>query len=273
MKHSTASARRRVAGLVLLPALLAGGLGLSSCSANRGTEAAGDFETAVKGLSGVSEVDATGSNSLPFSGSGTAKVTVDPGLGTGQLKDLAHRIGGLAKQQGGMNWSDLALHVGEDVVVIVPGQDDITDSRLERWSQLKGSGHFSQLSLGTRRGGVTGTVASGPLCELENRYDELARESWPGAAGTTLAVTVRQAPPKESSFGDDRSGTRPGPVGRGVFRAICGEASVSATSITFDASRMRVEVATPAQAKRVIALVNAVPGGKDFKVTVSSGSN
>lgn len=265
-------ARTRVAGLVLVPLLALGALGLSSCSANRGTEASQQFTSAVRGLQGVTEVSASGSNNLPFNGSGSATVTVDPALDMAALKKLARQIGDVASGQGGMSWNSIELALGKDTLTIVPQRADITDARLDRLAGLRETGRFSELHLGDGLGNldqdVVGVVEGGSVCELESAYDVLAKDGWPDERGRHLTVAAAYSSGSPTAFGDGRGPVRPGPVGRAVFKAVCDDTGGNMRSVQTEGEKLHVRVYAASDVGEIKRKVQAVPGSDAITLDV-----
>lgn len=273
MTHTKSSARRRVAGFFMLPLLALGCLGLSSCSANRGTEASDQFDSAVGKLAGVTEVSSFGVNNLPFAGSGDATITVDQALDAGKVKELAHQVGSIAAGQGGMTWHKIELELGKDTVAIVPRRDDITDARLDRLATLRASGNFSELHLGSGYlnvdQDVVGVVPGTSLCEMEPAYDELAKYDWPDGNGQRLTVAATHGPDGTNSFGDARGPVKPGPVGRAVFATVCKDTTAGIRRLAADGVELSIAAYSAADADQIESLIRSVPGSEAIRVKVT----
>lgn len=119
-------------------------LGLSGCGDVNAASAAGrDFEQLLDGVPEVADVDTTGSNTLPWSGTASASVLLDDDVSDDRLSGIVDRIGGFlneqAKRSGGATWEGVDLTVrGFTLSVLDRRADNAT--QLELLASLEDEG-------------------------------------------------------------------------------------------------------------------------------------
>ncbi|MBF4563755.1 hypothetical protein [Plantibacter sp. VKM Ac-2876] len=119
-------------------------LGLSGCGDVNAASAAGrDFEQLLDGVPEVADVDTTGSNTLPWSGTASASVLMDDDVTDDRLSGIVDRIGGFlneqAKRSGGATWEGVDLTVREFTLSVLDRRAD-NATQLELLASLEDEG-------------------------------------------------------------------------------------------------------------------------------------
>ncbi|WP_285024639.1 hypothetical protein [Plantibacter sp. ME-Dv--P-122b] len=171
---------------------------LSGCGDVNAASAAGrDFEQLLDGVPEVVDVDTTGSNTLPWSGTAAASVLLDDDVSDDRLSEVVDRIGGFlneqAKRSGGATWEGVDLTVrGFTLSVLDRRADNATQLELLASLEDEGvpGGELQLAFAGT--GGARAsslTLVTRPGEDFLDAYD-LARATADATPAYTAAVVA-----------------------------------------------------------------------------------
>ncbi|MBD8101700.1 hypothetical protein [Plantibacter sp. CFBP 8775] len=173
-------------------------LGLSGCGDVNAASAAGrDFEQLLDGVPEVADVDTTGSNTLPWSGTASASVLLDDDVTDDRLSAIVDRIGGFlneqAKRSGGATWEGVDLTVrGFTLSVLDRRADNATQLELLASLEDEGvpGGELQLASAGTDGARAASlTLVARPGEDFLDAYD-LARATADATPAYTAAVVT-----------------------------------------------------------------------------------
>jgi hypothetical protein len=268
LRHPTA--RSALAGLVAMAAAVA----LTGCGdVNAGSASADEFEALLRDVPGVVDVEASGTNNLPWSGTASASVLVDDSVSDDRLSDIVDRIGGFLNEQsrhsGGATWRGVDLAVRGFTVSVLDRRED-NATQLDLLGSLEDEGvpggelQLSAAGADGTRDAVLNLVAR-PGEDFLNAYD-LARETAAATPAYAAAIvsgwsddgldpTMSDAddvplgfrdPQDDARFsissgvaGDPRSGGDPGPA-RTAFLAVAEQFTTTGASLTPSSLDLRI---------------------------------
>ncbi|SMQ63841.1 hypothetical protein SAMN06295909_0938 [Plantibacter sp. VKM Ac-1784] len=278
---------------------------LSGCGDVNAASAAGrDFEQLLDGVPEVADVDTTGSNTLPWSGTASASVLMDDDVSDARLSAIVDRIGGFlnkqAKRSAGATWEGVDLTVrGFTLSVLDRRADNATQLELLASLEDEGvpGGELQLASAGTDGARASSlTLVARPGEDFLAAYD-LARSTADATPAYAAAIVtgrsddgVDPAEPGEDdaddaapglpdwdatarfsiSSGADDDATAsgdPGPT-RAAYLAVAEQFEVIGATLTPDTIDLRIASVDDVAAATAVA-TGAVPA--DVAVEVQGG--
>jgi hypothetical protein len=208
----------RIAAAVLVATAAAAGL--TGCGdVDAGSAAASAFEKLLDGVPDVVDVDASGTNDLPWSGTASASVLVDDAVTADHLGEIVDRIGGFlseeSKRSGGATWEGVDVSVrGFTVAVLDRREDNATQLELLASLEAEGvpGGELHLYSVGADGGRASSlTLEPRPGEDFLDAYDLAAQtaEATPAYADAVLTGRSDDGDPTRSGA-DEATNATPG---------------------------------------------------------------
>ncbi|KQM16165.1 hypothetical protein ASF83_09850 [Plantibacter sp. Leaf171] len=264
----------RIAAAALVATAAAAGL--TGCGdVDAGSAAASAFEELLDGVPDVVDVDASGSNDLPWSGTASASVLIDDAVTADHLGEIVDRIGGFlseqSKRSGGATWEGVDVSVrGFTVAVLDRREDNATQLELLASLEAEGvpggelhlfpvgadGGRASSLTLEARPGedfldayDLAGETAEATPAYADAVLTGRSDDGDPIGSGADEATNATPGSPEQGeaarfsiSSGDDDDPTASGdPNGsRAAYLAVAEQFAVIGATLTPDTLDLRI---------------------------------
>lgn len=256
-------------GAVVL--VLAAALTLTGCGpADAGSAAAGEFEQAFSDVDGITSIESSGSNNLPFVGSVTATVTTEPGLAEDRIDELVAELADHMREADNISW---AVAISADGLTTGISEDDATtELRLKLTRQLAREPHVvaARVAVEYERPVVLVEVdvpeaLSAGYAAAADAIDSLGSDTSATSAGAVSGPEAAFSVDDESRDGEDTAIGTP----LRIFEAALSRFALTSAHITPDSFRLRV--ADEDDIDALESVIDAIPVPEGLEIEIQGG--